>query len=83
LSGQRDSSLKLLRELEGRARREYIPAFALALAQLGQGNTDEAFSLLNRGLDQREPNLIESWSDLAFESLHRPLMEAASRSLAG
>ena len=70
LTGQRDSSLKLLRELEDRATREYIPRFALALAQIGLGNTDEAFSLLNRGLEQREASLIENWSDPAFESLH-------------
>ena len=70
LSGQRDSSLKLLRELENRAKREYIPGFALALAQLGQGNTDGAFSALNRGLDQREPSVIENWFEPAFESLH-------------
>lgn len=69
LSGQRDSSLKLLRELEDRAKEQYIPGFALALAQIGLGNTDEAFALLNRGLDQREPSLIENWVDPSFEPL--------------
>ena len=70
LGGQRDSAMLLLRELQHRRGSEYIPSFAMAIAQHGLGNTDEVFVLLNQGLDAREPSLAENWFDPAFASLH-------------
>jgi hypothetical protein len=70
LGGQRDSALLLLRELQQRRASEYIPSFAIAIAQHGLGNTDAVFVLLNQGLDAREPSLAENWFDPAFASLH-------------
>jgi Tfp pilus assembly protein PilF len=70
LAGQRDSARALVDELERRAKTEYVPAFALAIAYVGQGDTDRAFSQLTKAIENHEPSMSENWFDPVFESLH-------------
>jgi len=70
LAGQRDSAVRLVAELEDRAKREYIASFALAIAYTGLGDTDRAFALLDKGAENYEPSLAENWFDPALDSLH-------------
>jgi tetratricopeptide (TPR) repeat protein len=70
LGGELDSARALVDELRSRSQREYIAAFAFAIAHAGLGNTDSAFVWLNKGVDNYDPSLAENWFDPALESLH-------------
>ena len=70
LGGQLDSARALVAELRLRSQRQYVPAFAFAIAHTGLGNKDSAFVWLNKGVDNYDPSLAENWFDPALESLH-------------
>ncbi len=68
-AGNRDAALDVLGELQSRSEREYIPPFALAIAQTGLGDKTTAFESLNRGVDERDFLLAENFFDPVFDSL--------------
>jgi Tfp pilus assembly protein PilF len=70
LGGQLDSARALVADLASRSERQYIPAFAFAIAHTSLGNKDSAFVWLNKAVDNYEPSMTENWFDPAFESLH-------------
>ena len=70
LGGRLDSARALVAELRARSEREYIHAFAFAIAHAGLGNKDSAFVWLNKGVDNFDPSVTELWWDPALESLH-------------
>jgi serine/threonine-protein kinase len=69
-SGSLDSARALIAELERRSKKEYVPAFAFAIAYTGVGANDRAFDWLATAAGNRDPSLVENWFDPAFESLH-------------
>jgi serine/threonine protein kinase/tetratricopeptide (TPR) repeat protein len=70
LSGQRDSALRVLRELTDRSQREYVASFQFALAYLGLGDRDQALDWLEKSAELHEPSLFFSIrTDPLFDSL--------------
>lgn len=76
-SGRTSEARELLRSLEERSRKEYIPPFPFVVVHLGLGEYDEVFTLLEKGLENREytvrlavePLLDPIRSDPRFEQL--------------
>ncbi|HEU4588024.1 MAG TPA: protein kinase [Gemmatimonadales bacterium] len=68
-SGHRDSALALLRDMERRSAKEYVPPFAFAIMYTALGRKTEAFEWLNRGIDRRDSFLPENVSDPLLDSL--------------
>jgi hypothetical protein len=63
----------MLARLETAASSAYVPAYHLALAQVGLGNRDAAFALLARAASDRDPALI----NVAVEPRIAPLRRDA------
>ncbi len=57
--GDRTTALALIRDLEAEAGKRYIMPAVLAQPYTAIGNTDRAFELLNRAIDER--SLVASW----------------------
>jgi tetratricopeptide (TPR) repeat protein len=57
LSGNREEARKLLTEMEAPSQKLPISPVMKAFAWMGLGNKDEAFRLLEKALDQRDPDL--------------------------
>jgi len=55
---QRDEALKLLSELEAKAKGEYVSPAVFATLHFSAGKPDEAFEKLNESLAQRDRELI-------------------------
>ncbi|MFB3111384.1 MAG: protein kinase [Gemmatimonadales bacterium] len=80
LSGEPQKAQKILDELIGRSRQEYVSPCCLAMIQLALGRKDEALASLERAYQERDPILVcmkrwPSWQpvygDPRFESLLR------------
>jgi pentatricopeptide repeat protein len=67
--GERDEALRLFEGLEERARREYVPPFAFALAYIGLGDLERAFAWLERGVEQHDEMMAENFLDPLFDPL--------------
>jgi tetratricopeptide (TPR) repeat protein len=67
--GERDEAMRLFAALEERARREYVPAFAFALAHIGLGDLEQAFGWLERGVKQHDEMMAENFLDPLFDPL--------------
>ena len=59
----------LVQALERLGRHRFVPAYHLALAQVGLGRTNEAFALLDRACEQRDPALVDVALDPRFAPL--------------
>jgi adenylate cyclase len=57
-AGKRDEAQKILEELEEKARREYVPPYALAMGHMAVGDLDDTFAWLDRMFEERTPWLI-------------------------
>ena len=60
LAGRRTEALKILAEMEQESRNRYISPTFLAVVNSGLGRMDEAFRLLEKGLEERTPWLVSS-----------------------
>ncbi|HET9529627.1 MAG TPA: tetratricopeptide repeat protein, partial [Blastocatellia bacterium] len=69
LAGQKDNARKMLDELNGLAKRAYVPPFTLGLAYLGIGDKDRAFEYLEQACEERSPNLVGLKTDPTFDHL--------------
>jgi TolB-like protein/DNA-binding winged helix-turn-helix (wHTH) protein/Tfp pilus assembly protein PilF len=80
--GRREDALRILSELERRAKTGYVPAIALAHVHLGLGETEKALSLLEKAYEDHNVSLV--WlkvhrrydplrSDPRFQNLLRPM----------
>ena len=58
VAGRKDQAQSILDELEERAQRGRVSPHAMALAQLGVGNKDEAMRWLEKVYEERSPSLI-------------------------
>lgn len=69
-AGRTDESRTLLRQIEERARSEYVPQATLAKLHLALGERDRALDLLEAAVDAHEYELPHIYGSAAFESLH-------------
>jgi len=70
LHGDVDRGRGLIRQLEARAAEGYVSSFWLAIAWAGLGELDTAFSCLDRGLDERDSNLLYTFDAPRAFGLH-------------
>jgi tetratricopeptide (TPR) repeat protein len=59
-AGRRSEALAIRAEMKERALRGHVAAFAMALAQLGSGEPEQALASLERSYDERDSFLISS-----------------------
>jgi eukaryotic-like serine/threonine-protein kinase len=52
VSGRRADALKIVRELEDRSKREFVPSYSIATVYLGLGMKDEALQYLAKAYDE-------------------------------
>jgi tetratricopeptide (TPR) repeat protein len=57
LAGRHDDARRILRELQELSRKRYVSPVQLAEVHFGIGEKDEAYRLLERGLEERTPSL--------------------------
>jgi serine/threonine-protein kinase len=67
--GERDEALRLFESIDERARHEYVPPFAFALAYVGLGDREKAFAWLERGVEQHDEMMAENFLDPLFDPL--------------
>ncbi|HEV2489856.1 MAG TPA: hypothetical protein VGT03_08610 [Candidatus Acidoferrales bacterium] len=68
-SGQRNKALEALQELKKIARKRYVPAVYYVAIYTGLGDKDQAFSWLNKAVDEHDDYLI----NLRIEPMADPL----------
>jgi hypothetical protein len=59
-AGERARAAAVLRELEGRARREYVSPLGIAVGRLGLGDTTGALAWLDSAVTGRDPRPVVS-----------------------
>jgi hypothetical protein len=59
----------ILAAAEGLRPQRYVPAYHLALAHVGLRQLDEAFALLDRACEERDPALINLAGDPRFDPI--------------
>jgi len=69
LAGKRAEALKVLDELQGRARQKYVSPFFIALVYTGLGEKDQAFEWLEKAYEERHPYLILIKVEPVFDGL--------------
>ncbi len=69
LSGRRDESAGILRELNDRARQKYITPYAMALIHIGLGERDLAFEWLEKAYEDRSDVLVWLKREPGLDSL--------------
>lgn len=69
LAGRRSDAQRLLVELEGRSRREYVQPTAFAIIHMGLGQRERAFDWLDRAAAEHDGWLAESIFYPTFDSL--------------
>jgi adenylate cyclase len=57
-AGDKARAQRILEEFKEKARREYVPAIALAWAYMAVGDLDSAFASMDKMYEQRDPELI-------------------------
>lgn len=68
-AGRRNDAVRILAEMEERAKREYVPPLEFAIVYVGLGDNDKAFEWLNRADRERFGNLIYLTVEPLFNSL--------------
>jgi len=79
-SGRRDEARTVLKELEDRARTNFVPTYDFAQIHLALGDRGKALDLLEKALEQREPLMVfikvdPKWDDLRSEPRFFKLMK--------
>jgi len=62
-AGDTAAARGILRDMERRATREYVPAFSIATAHAALGDRAEAIAWLQRGVEQRDSYMPENFFD--------------------
>jgi TolB-like protein/DNA-binding winged helix-turn-helix (wHTH) protein/Tfp pilus assembly protein PilF len=70
MAGKKAKALKLVREMEERAKKAYFPPYQIALVYAGMGEKDQAFQWLEKAYEERYPWLIHLKTEPRFEPLH-------------
>ncbi|HET6892578.1 MAG TPA: protein kinase [Pyrinomonadaceae bacterium] len=58
VAGKRSEALKILAELQERAKQKYVSPYFIALVYVGLGEKDQAFAWLEKAYQERHPYLI-------------------------
>ena len=69
VAGRRGQAKKLFDDLSKLSEQRYVSSYDLALASLGIGETDQAFTLLARAVDERSPRAAFLGVDPRFDGL--------------
>jgi TolB-like protein/DNA-binding winged helix-turn-helix (wHTH) protein/Tfp pilus assembly protein PilF len=69
--GQKNQAEKILAELKGRSKREYIPPYHMALIHAGLGEKEQALAWLEKAYEDRSFSLVTIGSWKQFDGLHR------------
>jgi TolB-like protein/Tfp pilus assembly protein PilF len=69
VSGRKSEALKVLDELQGRAKQKYVSPYFIALIYTGLGEKDQAFAWLQKAYEERHPYLILINVEPVFDSL--------------
>ena len=70
VAGQRSEALKIIAELQERARQKYVSPYFFALVYVGLGDKDQAFAQLDQAYQERHPYLILIKVEPVFDVLH-------------
>jgi serine/threonine protein kinase/pimeloyl-ACP methyl ester carboxylesterase/Flp pilus assembly protein TadD len=70
VAGQRSEALKIIAELQERARQKYVSPYFFALVYVGLGDKDQAFAQLDQAYQERHPYLILIKVEPVFDGLH-------------
>src|SRR5438067_2154937 len=81
MAGKRSEAQRLLVELEGRSRREYVPPTLLAIVYMGLGQDGRAFDWLDRAVAEHDGWLAEfiffpTFDPLRSHPRYAPLLQA-------
>jgi eukaryotic-like serine/threonine-protein kinase len=68
-SGDRTKATAVLRELEARSHREYVPPWDMAVAHLGLGDVDSTFVWLDSAYTARDPLVTLALSDPIWDAV--------------
>ena len=68
-AGQRDSAISVLRDMERRARTEFVSPFCFAIVETALGHKTEAFAWLDKGIEVRDLFMPENFNDPLLDSL--------------
>lgn len=69
VAGRRGQAEKLFDDLRNSSKQRYVSSYDLALALLGIGETDKAFELLKRAVEERSPRAAFLGVDPRFDGL--------------
>ena len=69
LAGRRDDAKKLVKELEGLAKRRYVSPMNIARIYAGLGEKDLAFDWLRKGYEDHSDHLLRLGVDPSFDSI--------------
>ncbi|HTO73651.1 MAG TPA: tetratricopeptide repeat protein, partial [Gemmatimonadales bacterium] len=70
-SGNREAALKIVKDLEERSKKEYVPQWAIAAAYAGLGDTKSGIASLNKGIDAKDLYIPENFFEPLLEPLRR------------
>ncbi len=70
MAGKKAEALKVVREMEKRAKKAYSSPYQVALVYAGLGKKDQAFQWLEKAYEERYPWLIHLKRDPRLEPLH-------------
>lgn len=68
-SGNLPKARMVLDKLQARARRQYVPPYAIAVVYSGMGDREEAFHWLQKALEDRSTSMVFLRSDPEFSAL--------------
>ena len=83
LSGHKGAAVRLLVELEERAKREYIAPSAFGIIYTGLGDIGRAFTWLNAAVDRHDTRLVDLLIDPRFDPLRSDARFAQLRQRVG
>jgi serine/threonine-protein kinase len=69
VSGQRAEAQKLLRELQERAKREFVDPYYIAIIHVGLGDSEQTFVWLNKAYEERSIWLLDLKVEPKFDRL--------------
>ena len=71
VSGKRGEALAMLQQINARAATEYISPVSIAYIYAALGDRDSAFEYLDRGIHDRDPNVLGLKSNPMFDGLRQ------------
>jgi hypothetical protein len=69
-AGNRKEAQKILERLTERSKNQYVPSYWIAMIHVGLGDKDNAFSWLERAVQERSSWLAWAKVEPRFDSLH-------------